>query len=356
MSAFARRDARYLWTDAFAVCNFVGLGRALRDDQWLRRADELVGRVHASLGRYRDDDARSGWLSGDESHPTRRGLRIGKKLPERGVDERLDSRLEWDRDGQYFHYLTRWMHALDILARERSDRRLQRFAYELAIAAHDAFTHDRRMYWKMSTDLSRPLVTSMGQHDPLDGLVTCAQLRETANAIGTRTEIEQLGVRVTSFARMLEPRDLATADPLGLGGLLIDAYRLDQLDVRRALEGARRLRARVLDAAERGLEEYATTGELDGAADERLAFRELGLAIGLDAAARMGEQRGRFGRFAPLRERIVSFWSAAENRSSASFLEHRDIDEVMLATSLAPEGALTLRPLPIAQRTAEARQ
>src|SRR5688500_3996181 len=45
MSAFEGRDARYLWTDAFAVCNFVGLGRALRDERWLRRAEDLVGRV-----------------------------------------------------------------------------------------------------------------------------------------------------------------------------------------------------------------------------------------------------------------------------------------------------------------------
>ena len=40
----------------------------------------------------------------------------------------------------------------------------------------------KRMYWKLSIDLSRPLVASMGQHDPLDGLVTCAQLEATARA------------------------------------------------------------------------------------------------------------------------------------------------------------------------------
>lgn len=35
----------------------------------------------------------------------------------------------------------------------------------------------------MSTDLSRPLVASMGQHDPLDGLITCTQLETTAALI-----------------------------------------------------------------------------------------------------------------------------------------------------------------------------
>jgi hypothetical protein len=34
-------------------------------------------------------------------------LRIGKQLAERRPGERFDERLEWERDGQYFHYLTR---------------------------------------------------------------------------------------------------------------------------------------------------------------------------------------------------------------------------------------------------------
>lgn len=34
---------------------------------------------------------------------------------------------------------------------------------------------------------------------------------------------------VADFAGMIERRDLATADPLGLGGVLLDVYRLEQL-------------------------------------------------------------------------------------------------------------------------------
>src|SRR5438132_1416877 len=107
----ARPQQRYLWTDAFAVCNFLGLGRP-------DLALSLVDGVHHTLGRHRPDDARRGWLSGlpepeGEAHPTKGGLRIGKKLPERTASERYDDALEWDRDGQYFHYLTQWMHALD---------------------------------------------------------------------------------------------------------------------------------------------------------------------------------------------------------------------------------------------------
>ena len=74
--------------------------------------------------------------------------------------------------------------------------RYRRWAVELARTAHSRFTqraHGRpRMCWKMSIDLSRPLVPSMGHHDPLDGLVTLVQLRTTAKALGTAAEPPQL--------------------------------------------------------------------------------------------------------------------------------------------------------------------
>jgi hypothetical protein len=85
------------------------------------------------LGSHRPDDDRTGWLDGaSAAHPTRGGLRIGKHLPERGAGERLDERLEWDRDGQYFHYLTKWMHALDQVSASTGDPRFRVWARELA--------------------------------------------------------------------------------------------------------------------------------------------------------------------------------------------------------------------------------
>src|SRR5688572_25295292 len=78
-----RSPERYLWTDAFAVCTFLGLGRATGEDAHTDRALKLVDQVHHTLGRHRPDDARKGWLSGlneqeGEAHPTLGGLRIGK--------------------------------------------------------------------------------------------------------------------------------------------------------------------------------------------------------------------------------------------------------------------------------------
>src|SRR5512142_2813932 len=78
MAGFVARDQRYLWTDAFAVCNFIGLGQT-------ERAIAIVDRVHDALG-----------VAKDKAHPTRAGVRIGKPLPERGPREPFDERLEWD--------------------------------------------------------------------------------------------------------------------------------------------------------------------------------------------------------------------------------------------------------------------
>jgi hypothetical protein len=103
LSTAARNQQRYLWTDAFAVCNFLELFRR-SDEKYERYAIQLIEQVHHVLGRYRADDTRSGWISGldEESgqrHPTAGGLRIGKPLKERSASEPPDEHLEWDRDG-----------------------------------------------------------------------------------------------------------------------------------------------------------------------------------------------------------------------------------------------------------------
>ena len=190
---------RYLWTDAFAVTNFLGLhNHAL--------ALKLVDRVHRTLGRHRPDSAATGWISGlaeseGAAHPTAGGLRIGKPLAERAPTDPFDQRLEWDRDGQYFHYLTKWMHALDQTTRHTGDLTFNRWARELAARAHRAFVDAsrRRMAWKMSIALDRAQVASTGQHDPLDGLITCLQLRaHTPAGSGGPTLAPELRTLVSS--------------------------------------------------------------------------------------------------------------------------------------------------------------
>ena len=155
MSVFASRTGlypasenqrRYLWTDGFAVCNFLELFERTGDEVYRRCATDLIDQVHRVLGRYRRDDVRHGWISGlDEEtgqhHPTKGGLRIGKPLKERQVGEPIDERLEWDRDGQYFHYLTKWMHALCRAAFVAGDPVYLVQALELGAAAFNGFVH-----------------------------------------------------------------------------------------------------------------------------------------------------------------------------------------------------------------------
>ena len=355
-----RPPQRYLWTDAFAVCNLVGLARATGDRKHGQLALQLVDAVHTTLGRHRPDDARKGWISGlgelaGAAHPTRGGLRIGKKLPERRPGDPFDERLEWDRDGQYLHYLTKWMHALDQVARWTGEPRYNLWARELAAAAYAGFSYrppgsERlRLFWKMSIDLSRPLVASMGQHDAVDGLITCAQLRATATALKGGETGPSLEAELAGFAAMSEPDHWATADPLGLGGLLMDAGRVAQIRTPDGAVNDELLRS-LLAAAAEGLHHPAVEEELRGPASHRLAFRELGLSIGLHALPLL-EGTGSPGTRAlvaalgPTRRlgpAIESFWLDPEHRRAATWAEHRNINEVMLATSLSPDGCLRL--------------
>jgi hypothetical protein len=281
------------------------------------------------------------------------GLRIGKPLPERASGQPFDRDLEWDRDGQYFHYLTKWIHALDQMARARNDPQLLSWANELADTAHRRFTYGvgakKRMYWKMSIDLMRPLVASMGQHDPLDGLLTCLDLQATSATFGATSCGPDLSDAITDFAVMIDPGSLATSDPLGIGGLLVDAYRLSEL----IRAGARRADPRLLDAslsaAAQGMRHFINSTDLTAPANLRLGFRELGLVIGLAALERIDRsaltpaaQRScsELGRLARFGRDIKGFWIYPENRAVQSWIDHRDINDVMLATSLAPEGFL----------------
>jgi len=360
---------RYLWTDAFAVCNFLELHRRTGNDRFLDLALRLVDQVHHVLGRHRSDDPRSGWISGlpedqGRRHPTRGGLRIGKKLNERRPGEPFDERLEWDRDGQYYHYLTKWMHALDCVSRATGEAVYSRWAVELAAAAHAAFSHrsgtigPKRMYWKMSIDLARPLVSSMGHHDPLDGLITAFQLQATAAEHADAAGPSELDAAVGELADMCWGRSWATDDPLGIGGLLTDAFKLAQLIARENLPETPLL-AELLSSARSGLPSYEKSRSLQLPAEYRLAFRELGLGIGLTAAEKLAglieNQTAAFGgnrqiiaeakaavKFAPLRKTIEDFWLNPANRDAETWTDHRDINAVMLATSLIPDGYLDL--------------
>ncbi|MBJ6749650.1 hypothetical protein [Geomonas anaerohicana] len=353
---------RYLWTDAFAVCNFLELYHRTQDEQWLLLALRLVDQVHQTLGRHRPDSAKSGWLSGlgaeeGERHPTRGGLRIGKKMEERAPDEPMDERLEWERDGQYFHYLTKWMRALTRTSRVTGDACYLRWGMELAQTAHRAFRFsgpdgELGLHWKMSGDLRRSLVPSVGQHDPLDGLVTCCEMLCAARHFPDQ-ELPDLEQEIGELTQMCRGRDFSTSDSLGIGGILVDACRTGQLIVNEAFQDLALFQRMVHDAIS-SLEDTGS-GFLDQPAKYRLAFRELGLSIGLKGAARLlrlfeeypdvrGGELAEWLQprleemlwFHKLSGRIEEFWIEEMRKRTEHWRSHGDINMVMLATSLAP--------------------
>jgi hypothetical protein len=153
-------------------------------------------------------------------------------------------------------------------------------------AAQAAFSHPRGLYWKMSIDLTRALVPSMGAHDPLEGLIEAVSL-------GLEREAHQL-------AGLCANRPWVTDDPLGAGALLVGALRLERL-----------------------------------VADGRPA-----LALGLQAVARMGGEMKDLKPLVPMADDLAAFWLAPANQASPAWSEHGDISAVMLAACLAPEGVL----------------
>ncbi len=361
-----KKPKRYLWTDAFAVCNYLELFKQTSDKFYIDLALRLIGQVHHTLGKHRDDDPRKGWISGlgeDEGalHPTRGGLRIGKEQNERKPYEPFDERLEWEQDGQYYHYLTKWMHALNRASEITGDLTFNDWALELAEAAHTGFVYPagkgKIMYWKMSIDLTYPLVRSMGQHDPLDGFVTYSELQETSRDFG-KSSTPGLSKEIADMAILLSGQSLATNDPLGIGGLLWDASRIAQLMLRGELEYGDLLET-VLASAILGIDFLTKNDPFDISADYRLAFRELGISIGLEGMEKLLEWINQnpdlFNKnevllksveklvdYMPLAKQIEEFWINDKNRKSRTWIEHREINMVMLATSLIPGSFLLI--------------
>lgn len=137
---------RYLWTDAFGLVLLVSLYRETGQKQYLHQARELVEEVYRVLGRSK-------------------GLRIGE---------------EADRDGQYYHYLIKWIYALMILGEYLPDYHDE--ALKLAREIHPLFVlPGEGVIWKMQEDLSGPYPGSgLGLLDAFDGYVIYRLLDEDA--------------------------------------------------------------------------------------------------------------------------------------------------------------------------------
>lgn len=336
---------RYLWTDAFAVQNCFALANILNSAGYRKKALRLIERVHVTLGQHRPDDSRAGWISGlpdneGKIHPTAGGLRIGKDNPEQNNSSPYNRRQEWDRDGQYFHYLMRWFSALVQAQQETGERTYGIWASELLEAGRKFISHDDGMYtmhWKMNIDLSKPVVTSMGAHDPLEGLVGAAAAMDAMPE--SRPALEMFEEELKRICRGM---DWFTTDALGIGALLFNTANGVLLKSHGKKLPACARPEYLFSEAIASLRSY-TMHVYDSLqpAEMRLAFRECGLSLGIRVVNGLREGFINPGfdlrpieEFLDLAGEIEDFWLRTDNQESPTWLDHLDINSITLAASL----------------------
>ncbi len=158
------------------------------------------------------------------------------------------------------------------------------------------------------------------------------------------------------MAEMCDGTNWQTDDPLGIGGLLHDVSRLGHLVIECDVAYHELLRGLIRDS-DISLQAFLQSSPLAEPANYRLAFRELGLSIGLHAielskdtlhrvaedSTAMTQSLDRLTAAARLAAEIESFWSAPAHRQGRTWTDHGDINTVMLATSLMPLGFVEYR-------------
>jgi len=319
---------RYLWTDAFGLVNFITLSRETQSSVYLTLAKQLAKTVHDVLGRTRDGTARLPRATDDE--PLKGGLRIGK-MSEHG----------YDGDGQYHHYLTLWMFALNRLALATEEPEWNRLAIQLAKAIHPHFVVRQngaatRMVWKVSTDLDDVLVPSEGHLDAATGFAVYRLLQRTAEKLHGGPAAEGLLTSEIADYRRLMGRAggsklQASRDPLDLGMGLWMAHFFRDEDWAANLGNQSLEMARTMLLDERH-------GLMARNASRRLAFREFGTCLGLECWGVDDDSCADLRRGV---DNVVDFWHRYLEESTDEDL--RPISLVMYAAALIPGGKLALK-------------
>lgn len=303
---------RYLWTDAFGVVNFITLYRQTTQQKYLVLAKRLVQTVHDVLGRTRDGSARLSDATDEE--PLKGGLRIGK-VNEKGGDG----------DGQYHHYLTLWMFALNRLTLATEDAGFNDDAVQLARAIHPHFVIRKSperisMVWKISADMETTLTPSEGHLDPATGLVIYRLLQETAARHGRGDDL--LKQEISDYRQIMAGREhfAPSGDLLDLGmGLWISHFAQDEEWASRFADEALRVASDILADGS-----YA----MRRSTSHRLAFRELGACLGVACSEGDDNLRVRV-------DALIAFWGRHLDQTDGDL---RPISLVMYSAALISGG------------------
>jgi hypothetical protein len=302
---------RYLWTDAFGVVNFITLYEQTTDEKYLILAKRLVQTVHDILGRTRDGSSRLPGATDEE--PLKGGLRIGKEDAEGS-----------DGDGQYHHYLTLWMFALNRLSWATQDSSFNDLAIQLAKAIHPKFCFESpgrlRLVWKISTDMQKVLVPSEGHLDAATGFVVYQMLQETAVKQGEKDQ--QLKQEIGEYEKLMKRIPLTPSkDALDLGmGLWISHFYPHE-------EWSQTYISQALDMANHLFDDK--TSHMSGDPSKRLAFREFGACLGVHCVK---PDEGLNTKV----DDLVKFWEKHIHQHDGDGLE--PISQVMYAAAIIPGG------------------
>jgi len=160
-----------------------------------------------------------------------------------------------------------------------------------------------------------------------------------------------LTATVKSLSNLCRSRDWSTSDPLGIGDLLFDACRFAQLPQRPDDDG---LVEAIENAYDTGIRAFVASQLLIRPVSQRLAFRELGLAIGLkaipiilDPTKHAMKSDGNFPKrshlqYQSLADEIIRAWLHCTQSPDELWQAHEDINDVMLATALIPNRFLSV--------------
>ncbi|KAL6879236.1 hypothetical protein J3F83DRAFT_758909 [Trichoderma novae-zelandiae] len=297
---------RYLWTDAFGVVNFITLFKETGNPVHLALAKRLVETVHDVLGRTRDGTKRLDGATDEE--PLRGGLRIGK------VDAKGS-----DGDGQYHHYLTLWMFALNRLSIATGEAEYNDLGIQLARAIHARFmvhclSGGMKMVWKLSMDMKSVLVPSEGHLDAATGYAVYKLLQHTAARQGHRDHVLQK--EVDDYWGLMKRKGSLSpgTDFLDVGmGLWAAHLWKDEPWAEQFCDRALPVAGELLST------------RLRRSAEGRLAFREFGTVLGV-GCWEVGEGlRGRA-------EGVMGFWERCLDEGGEDGL--KPISRVMYASGL----------------------
>lgn len=267
---------RYLWTDAFGVVLLVSMYHHTGERRFLELARWVVDEVERVLGRPR-------------------GIRAGESP---------------DHDGQYFHYLTKWIFALDRLGRIEPVYKAR--AVELVKEIHPAFViPGRGVWWKMREDLSGPYPgCGLGALDAFDGYVMYRLLDDEHALTAEMHQMHQIVEH--TYADLHITQDLALGMMLWLTHVFPDEpWALVQ-------------RERCLDMLRiMWIEPPGYFCREPNLPHVRYAFTNYGVSLGLQAVGALEERVPRLERF-------------FHEHRSADELQSTAITHVMACTSLFP--------------------